>query len=442
MTEPDPNALRLARLIRHLGQVFDVDLSIVLWDDTRISLCERPTSNLALKIYDPGVITSLLRAPKLWTAIELLLNGRIRILDGLFFEFEPRRQDIENKLRAGRWRKIDRRLAFSALAPFFFRSRNPPSPKLEYAGAIADRVEHGRDDKALVQFHYDLSNEFYALFLDSRMVYSCAYFPTWDSNLDDAQLSKLDIVCRKLRLEPGDRFLDIGCGWGGLVIHAAQHYGVQAHGVTLSQAQFDFAKTRIAELGLLDKIKIELKDYRDLTGEYDKIASVGMFEHVGLDNHDAYFAKMRSLLRVRGLLLNHAITRRARRKNFRRKPPEYAAMTRYVFPGSELDHIGLSLDHLEMHEFDIHDVEGLREHYAQTCRIWAARLNARRREAEAMIGEARTHLWLLYLARSAIGFDRGATAVFQTLASKRAVGASGLPPTRRHLLGDRIAGSP
>jgi cyclopropane-fatty-acyl-phospholipid synthase len=141
-------------------------------------------------------------------------------------------------------------------------------------------------------------------------------------------------------------------------------------------------------------------------------------------------------------LLNHAITRRARRKNFRRKPPEYAAMTRYVFPGSELDHIGLSLDHLEMHEFDIHDVEGLREHYAQTCRIWAARLNARRREAEAMIGEARTHLWLLYLARSAIGFDRGATAVFQTLASKRAVGASGLPPTRRHLLGDRIAGSP
>jgi cyclopropane-fatty-acyl-phospholipid synthase len=434
MTEPDPSAQRLARLIHHLGQVFDVDLTIILWDGERIPLCERPTSDVALKIYDPGVITSVLRAPKLWTAIELLLNGRIRIENGLFFEFEPRRQDIENKLRAGRWRKIDKRLAFRSLAPFFLQSRKPPSPKLEFAGAIPDRVEQGRDDKALVQFHYDLSNEFYALFLDPRMVYSCAYFPTWDSSLEDGQLAKLDIVCRKLRLEPGDRFLDIGCGWGGLVIHAAQHYGVQAHGVTLSQAQFEFAKARIAELGLSDRIRIELKDYRDLTGEYDKIASVGMFEHVGLDNHDAYFAKMSSLLRVRGLLLNHAITRRARRKNFRRKPPEYAAMTRYVFPGSELDHIGLSLDNLEIHEFDIHDVEGLREHYARTCRLWAHRLYARRREAEAMIGEARTHLWLLYLARTAIGFDRGATAIFQTLASKRAPGASGLPPTRRHLL--------
>jgi cyclopropane-fatty-acyl-phospholipid synthase len=442
MTKPDSDALRLARLIRHLGQVFDVDLNVILWDGTRIPLCERPTSELALKIYDPGVITSVLRAPKLWTAIELLLNGRIRIVNGMFFEFEPRRQDIENKLRGGRWRQIDKRLALGALGPFLFQSRNPAAPKLEFAGTIPDRLEQGRDDKALVQFHYDLSNEFYALFLDPRMVYSCAYFPTWESSLEDAQLAKLDIVCRKLRLEPGDRFLDIGCGWGGLVIHAAQHYGVQAHGVTLSQAQFDFARARIVELGLSDRIKIELKDYRDLTGEYDKIASIGMFEHVGLDNHDAYFAKMYSLLRVRGFLLNHAITRRARRKNFRRKPPEYAAMTRYVFPGSEVDHIGLSLDNLEIHEFDVHDVEGLREHYAKTCRLWAERLYSRRREAEAMIGEVKTHLWLLYLARTAIGFERGATAVFQTLASKRAVGASGLPPTRRHLLEDRTAGSP
>jgi cyclopropane-fatty-acyl-phospholipid synthase len=433
MTDPDPKASRLARLLGHVGRVFDVDLSLVLWDGTRVALCERPSTDLALKIYDPGVITSLLRAPKLWTAIELLLNGRIRIADGTFFDFEPRRQDVENKVRAGRLRKIDKRLAFSALRPFFFGDRNPPAAQLGFAGEIPDRVEEGRNDKALVQFHYDLSNEFYALFLDPRMVYSCAYFPTWDASLEEAQVAKLDIVCRKLRLEPGDRFLDIGCGWGGLVIHAAQRYGVHAHGVTLSQAQFDLATARIAELGLTDRIKIELKDYRELSGEYDKIASVGMFEHVGLDNHDAYFAKMYSLLRVRGLLLNHAITRRARRKNFRRKPPEYVAMTRYIFPGGELDHIGLSLDNLEIHEFDVHDVEGLREHYAKTCRIWAERLYQRRREAEAMIGEVKTHLWLIYLARSAIGFERGALAIFQTLASKRAPGASGLPPTRRDL---------
>jgi cyclopropane-fatty-acyl-phospholipid synthase len=431
----DPDAARLARLIRHLGQVFDVDLSVVLWDGARVPLCEHPTSDLALRIYDPGVISSVLRAPRLWTAAELLLNGRIRIEGGTFIEFEPRRQDIENKLRAGRWRGIDKRLAFGLLAPFLLGSSRPPSPKVEFRGGVQDRIELGRDDKALVQFHYDLSNEFYALFLDRRMVYSCAYFPAWDASLEEAQLFKLDMVCRKLRLEPGDRFLDIGCGWGGLVIHAAQNYGVQAHGVTLSQAQFDFATARIAELGLSDRIRIELKDYRDLEGEYDKIASVGMYEHVGLDNHDAYFGKMNSLLRVRGLLLNHAITRRARRKNFRRQPLTHRAMSRYVFPGTEPDHLGMSLDDLEVHQFDIHDVEGLREHYAITTRTWAERLYARRSEAEAMIGEVRTHLWLVYLARTSIAFERGALAVFQTLASKRAVGPSGLPPTRDHLLG-------
>ena len=340
---------------------------------------------------------------------------------------------MRTRSRAGLWRKISKIEAFRALSPFYFGDRNPPIPRMEFAGDIKDRVEQGRDDKALVQFHYDLSNDFYALFLDPRMVYSCAYFPTWDASLEEAQVSKLDIVCRKLQLKPGERFLDIGCGWGGLVIHAAQHYGVQAHGVTLSQAQFDFATARIAELGLGDRIKIELKDYRELTGEYDKIASVGMFEHVGLDNHDAYFEKMGSLLRVRGMLLNHAITRRARRKDFRAKPKEYEALTRYIFPGGELDHIGLSLDHLEIHQFDVHDVEGLRDHYAKTCRLWAERLYARRLEAEAMIGEVKTHLWLLYLARSAIAFERGASAIFQTLASKRDGQVSGLPPTRHHL---------
>ena len=429
----DAKAERFARLLRHVADVLQIDLSVILWNGAVVPLCARPTSDLAVKIYDPGVVTCLLRAPKLWTAIELLLNGRIRIVNGLFFDFEPRRQDLEDKIRAGLWRRLSKREALRALAPFFLGDRHPPFARMDFSGPIEDRAEQGRDDKALVQFHYDLSNDFYALFLDPQMVYSCAYFPTWDASLEEAQVSKLDIVCRKLQLQPGERFLDIGCGWGGLVIHAAQHYGVQAHGVTLSQAQFDFACARINQLGLSDRIKIELKDFRALTGEYDKIASVGMFEHVGLDNHDSYFEKMYSLLRVRGLLLNHAITRRARRRNFRHKPKEYEALTRYIFPGGELDHIGLSLDHLEMHEFDILDVEGLREHYAKTCRIWAERLYARRHEAEAMIGEVKTHLWLLYLARSAIAFERGASAIFQTLASKRARGASGLPPTRRHL---------
>ena len=423
----------LKRFLRHFGQVFDVDFSVILWDGDRIALCEHPTSDLALRVYDPGVLTSTLRSPRRLTYIELFLNGRIRIVNGTLFEMEPRRQDIENKVRAGLLRKIDKWLAFKALSPFFFGSRQAPAPKLAFEGAIPDEAEKGRDDKALIQFHYDLSNDFYALFLDPLMVYSCAYFPSWEASLEDAQRAKLDIICRKLRLKPGERFLDIGCGWGALVIHAAQNYGVKAHGVTLSQAQLDFAQARIAETGLSGRVTVELKDFRELTGTYDKIASVGMFEHVGIDNHDAYFAQMSSLLRVRGLLLHHAIVRRARRANFRRKPAEYAAMTRYIFPGGELDHIGLSLDNLEIHEFELHDVEGLREHYAKTCRIWAERLYARRHEAEAMIGEAKTHAWLLYLARCAIAFERGASAIFQTVASKRAHGASGLPPTRADL---------
>ena len=239
LTESASAAPQFERFLRHLGQVFDLDLSLILWDGMKIALCARPTSALALKLCDPGVIATLLRAPKLWTAIELLLNGRIRIVEGTFFDFEPRRQDLENKVRAGRWRKIDKRLAFTALRPFLFASRRPPAPKLAFAGPA-----QGRDDRALVQFHYDLSNEFYALFLDSRMVYSCAYFPTWESSLEQAQVAKLDLVCRKLQLQAGERFLDIGCGWGGLVLHAARHYGVEAHGVTLSQAQFDFAQAR------------------------------------------------------------------------------------------------------------------------------------------------------------------------------------------------------
>ncbi len=436
-SQTDQKAEGLVRLLRHVAKVFQIDISVILWSGAVVPLCDRPTSDLAIKICDPGVITSLLRAPKLWTAIELLLNGRIRIVNGLFFAFEPRRQDLEDKIRAGLWRRIAKREAFRALSPFFFGDRNPSVARMDFSGDIEDRAEQGRDDKALVQFHYDLSNEFYALFLDPNMVYSCAYFPSWDASLEEAQVAKLDIVCRKLQLQPGERFLDIGCGWGGLVIHAAQHYGVRAHGVTLSQAQFDFACRRIAELGLSDRVQIELKDYRALTGEYDKIASVGMFEHVGLDNHAAYFEKMSSLLRVRGMLLNHAITRRARRKDFRQKPLVYEAVTRFIFPGGELDHIGLSLDNLEIHGFDVHDVEGLRDHYAKTCRIWSERLYARRHEAEAMIGEAKTHLWLIYLARCAIAFERGASAIFQTLASKRDGNISGLPPTRRHLLETR-----
>ncbi len=286
-----------------------------------------------------------------------------------------------------------------------------------------------------MQFHYDLSNAFYALFLDAEMQYSCAYFAEPDFDLDAAQTAKLDMICRKLRLAPGQRLLDIGCGWGGLVCYAAREYGVEAHGVTLSEAQHAFAMQKIRRLGLQDRVRVELKHYRDLSGRYDRIASVGMFEHVGAANHADYFAKMRALLRPRGVMLHHAITRPAKRdqRAFRRKRPEYAAVVKYIFPGSELDHIGNTVGNLERHGFEVHDVEAWREHYARTTRLWCERLYANRVQAEREVGAAKTRLWLLYLAGVSLGFERGTIGIFQTVATRRAKGASGLPATRADL---------
>ncbi|MFT8247189.1 class I SAM-dependent methyltransferase [Roseomonas sp. BN140053] len=334
----------------------------------------------------------------------------------------------------GALRGVSRWLLLRSLAPFLLGAGDRGKTHA-YAGAQTERAEAGRDDKALVQFHYDLSNTFYALFLDPEMQYSCAYFPRWDAGIEEAQQAKLEMICRKLRMQPGERLLDIGCGWGGLICHAAQHHGVIAHGVTLSQAQHDFTQAKIARLGLGDRVTVELKDYRDLAGEWDRIASIGMFEHVGAANHAAYFTKMRSLLRPRGVMLHHAITRPAKRTAgaFRRKRPEYAAIVNYVFPGSELDHIGNTVSGLERHGFEVHDVEAWREHYARTTRLWCERLHANRAAAEAEVGAARVRLWLLYLAGVSLGFERGTIGIFQTVATKRARGPAGLPPTRADL---------
>jgi cyclopropane-fatty-acyl-phospholipid synthase len=419
------------RLVAHLAEILQADLSVRLWTGELIPLGPRSSDHLALAIRAPGAITRLMRRPSLTTLIALIASGAIEFEGGTLLDIAARRGAMNTR---GLLKRLDKRVVVASLWPFLFGSASATADH-GFAGAIAGRDAAGRDNTALIQFHYDLSNAFYGLFLDPEMQYSCAYFPRWDASLEEAQLAKLDMICRKLRLAPGERFLDIGCGWGGLVCHAAQNFGVVAHGVTLSQAQLAFAKEKIARLGLEDRVTVELKDYRDLAGTFDKIASIGMFEHVGLDNHDAYFAKMHALLRPRGLLLNHAIARRAKRnlRRFRRKRPEYAAPTRYIFPGAELDYIGLSLANLERHGFEIHDVEGWREHYARTCKVWCERLAANRPAAEREVGAARTRLWLLYLAGCALGFERGGLGIFQTLASKRTKGPSDLPPTRSDL---------
>ncbi|MDB5689860.1 MAG: SAM-dependent methyltransferase, partial [Sphingomonas bacterium] len=289
----------------------------------------------------------------------------------------------------------------------------------------------GRQDAELIRFHYDVSNDFYRLFLDPEMQYSCAVFGDGSEDLAAAQVAKMDLICRKLRLQPGDRLLDIGCGWGGLAAHAARVYGAHVHGVTLSAEQLAFAQAKIDALGLGDRVTLELRDYRtiDTPGAYDKIVQIEMFEHVGLDNHDRHFEQVRTLLKMRGLYLHQATTRRATRDiaRFRKPTPYQGVINRFIFPGGELDHIGMSVTNLERLGFEVHDVESFREHYVRTLRMWSDALYAHRAAAEAEIGAARTRLWQLYFALFGLGFERSLCGNFQTLASKRQPGPSGLP---------------
>lgn len=434
MADADKRMQGLRQLTAHLADLLQADLSLKLWTGEQLPLGPHSSGDLCIAIRTPAALTRLVRKPKFVTLIELLASGDLELEGGTLLDFAARRGTMNTK---GLWRRLDKGLAFRALAPFLFGSGQAQASGTAYAGPIAGKVEQGRDDGALIRFHYDLSNEFYALFLDPEMVYTCAYFPQADTTLAEAQQAKLDMICRKLRLQEGERFLDIGCGWGGLVCHAAQHYCVKAHGVTLAQEQYGFAQAKIARLGLADRVTVELRDYRSLDApeSFDKIASIGMFEAVGLDNHNAYFSQMHRLLRTRGLYLHHSIARPAKRnmKNFRKQRPEYAALTRYIFPGGELDTVGMSINNLEAHGFEVHDVEAWREHYERTTRIWTENLYANREKAAELVGWPKTRLWLLYLAGCSLSFQRSAVSIFQTLASKKAKGASGLPPTRADL---------
>jgi len=298
---------------------------------------------------------------------------------------------------------------------------------------LAFRHEHSRQtDRAAIAFHYDASNAFYRLWLDRQMVYSCAVFNLPGDTLEQAQCNKLDLICRKLRLQGADRFLDIGCGWGALVCWAARHYGVRAHGITLSQQQLAAARERIAREGLEDRVTVELRDYRDLHGDalFDKVASVGMFEHVGLARLPAYNATVHRLLRPGGLFLNHGITRD---EEGWKKNEETEFINRYVFPDAAIDFVSNIGRGMERAGFEIHDVEGLRPHYARTLRHWVARLEAAHAEAAQLVGESRYRVWRLYMAACALQFEDGATGVHQILASRRGCRDYPVPATRRDL---------
>ncbi len=294
-------------------------------------------------------------------------------------------------------------------------------------GLLARMLSHSRArDKERIEYHYDVSNAFYKLFLDENLVYSCGYFRHEDDSLDQAQIDKIDHILRKVQLKPGDRLLDVGCGWGALIIRAAQQ-GAHAVGVTLSENQYAYARQRIEALGLSSRCQVRLQDYRDVpeVGGYDKVVSVGMFEHVGYKHLPLYFQQMQALLKDGGAMLMHGITATdPDRRQVGRGAGEF--IDRYVFPDGELPHLSYVLRTMSEQGLEVVDVESLRRHYAKTLAHWARRLDAHPDEAIAAAGEKRFRIWRVYLAGCGIGFRDNWMNIYQVLACK--LGGPGQDP--------------
>ncbi len=283
-------------------------------------------------------------------------------------------------------------------------------------------------DRLAVTFHYNVSNDFYSLWLDRSMVYSCAYFESVEDDIEKAQAQKLDYICRKLRLKGGETLLDLGCGWGGLLIHAARNYGVRGLGITLSAPQAEWAREKIDQAGLSDQCKVEVCDYRelDLKRQFNKLVSVGMFEHVGASLLPEYFGRAWQLLRPGGVFLNHGI---GTSSALHESGPSFGE--KYVFPDGEIVPINVTLRAAEEGQFEVRDVENLREHYVLTLRQWVRRLEAKAYEARAVVGDVMYRIWRLYMSGAAFRFSAGRYNLYQVLLSKPDRGDSCLPLTRR-----------
>ena len=423
--------LRLFReLLLHARERLGLTLGFRLWDGSTVPANLAP-GNLAIAIADENVVAALTRRPTMETLANLWVARRVDIVSGSMFDLVQQRPKV--RTRAFR-RTVDKLLAMRVALKFAFLPRGGPWP-LESQPEEKPSDGSPAENKRNIGYHYDVSNAFYALWLDKEMVYTCAYCTDWDNDIDRMQQDKLEMICRKLRLKPGDHLLDIGCGWGALSCYAAQHYGVTAHGVTLSEQQVAYGQEKVQRLGLEGRVKLELRDYSTVEGSFDKVAAIGIQEHIGIDNYPTYYRTVRRVLKPDGIFIHHAITRPAKKtdRKFRKKRKEFALLTKYIFPGGELDNIGTTVKSLEQNGFEVHDVEAWREHYQRTCKHWHDRLLARYDAAVAEVGEVKTRLWLAYLGACSISFERNGVCLYQTVSTRRHRGASGLPPTRADL---------
>ncbi|NQD93126.1 methyltransferase domain-containing protein [Pseudomonas sp. CrR25] len=377
-------------------------LRLRLWDGKQIDLGPEPRVTLVVK--DPSLVAQLAH-PSLDALGGAYVEGRLD-LEG------PIDQVIE----------IGDALSQALLDD----DGNPDVPRSAHDKAT---------DAAAISYHYDLSNDFYALWLDRELVYSCAYFETGTEDLDQAQQAKLRHLCRKLRLQPGERLLDVGCGWGGLARFAAREFGVEVHGITLSRAQLELARRRVEAAGLEQQVRLELLDYRDLPqdGRFDKVISVGMFEHVGHVNLPLYCQRLFGAVKAGGLVMNHGITAKyTDGRPVARGGGEF--IDRYVFPEGELPHLATITARLSEAGLEVVDVENLRLHYARTLQHWSARLEAQLDKAAQLVPEQALRIWRLYLAGCAYGFAHGWMSLHQVLAVKpQADGSHDLPWTRADL---------
>jgi cyclopropane-fatty-acyl-phospholipid synthase len=422
----------LKKFLAHVHERLELEFGFALWDGSRVP-ANYSKDALAVSIADEGAVAGLIRRPTLDALLNLWVAARIDVINGTIFDLIAKRPKVRSK-------EIPKRVGWtkgaSALLRFLFVPRGEPWP-LESIPKHKPATGDAAENKENIRHHYDVSNKFYDTFLDPERGYTCGYFHDWNEDQATAQKNKFDYVCRKLRLKPGERMLDIGCGWAGLLCHAVQNYGVIGHGVTLSEDQFAWAQDKLRRLGLQDKITIELRDYATLEGEgrFDKISQIEMFEHIGLAAHPLYFRTVHRLLKPDGFYLHQASVRLAKKdqKTFLKKRPEVIALTRYIFPGAEFDHIGMLLANFERFGFEVHDVEDWREHHARSCRLWHDELYKNQKAAIAEAGLVTTRMFLSWMAGCSIAFERSTAAVYQTLVSKRRRGPSGLPPTRADL---------